>query len=317
MTLRDLLGMLRAGLTSAVMFMAGALVPVLGSIALVLAPAPVLGCTVGFRNGLWRAAAVAAGATALLTLVGGREAGAAYFATIGVSSVVICFMLERRRPLEQIVAVSAGSILVVGALAALAFVGSPEALARGLHDNLLQVMTRTEKLYSVAGLDTALTPDLRLRIVNATVRLMPALTAISAALMALANLAVFWRISGRQQRIGYALFGDLALWSTPEWLIWVLLITGFGLLIPSAPLSTAALNCFVCVAAIYFCQGLAIMAFYFRVLAMPSFARGLVYVITFVQPVLAILICGAGVFDLWIDFRRLKPSSPTQHEQPL
>ncbi|MGH7878645.1 MAG: DUF2232 domain-containing protein, partial [Candidatus Binataceae bacterium] len=208
-------------------------------------------------------------------------------------------------------------ILVVGALAALAFVGSPEALARGLHDNLLQVMTRTEKLYSVAGLDTALTPDLRLRIVNATVRLMPALTAISAALMALANLAVFWRISGRQQRIGYALFGDLALWSTPEWLIWVLLITGFGLLIPSAPLSTAALNCFVCVAAIYFCQGLAIMAFYFRVLAMPSFARGLVYVITFVQPVLAILICGAGVFDLWIDFRRLKPSSPTQHEQPL
>ncbi|HLW70051.1 MAG TPA: DUF2232 domain-containing protein [Candidatus Binataceae bacterium] len=310
MTLRDLFGMLRACLTSAVMFMAGALVPVLGTIALILAPAPVLGCAVGFRNGLWRAAAVTAAAAGLITLAGGLEAGAAYFATIGVSSVVICFMLERRRPFEQIVAVTAASMLVVGALSVLAFVGSPEALAQGLHNNLLQVMTRTEKLYSVAGLDTALTQDLRIRIVNATVRLMPALTAISAAMMALANLALFWRISGRQQRIGYALFGDLALWSTPEWLIWVLLIAGFGLLIPVSPLSAAALNCSVCIAAIYFCQGLAIMAFYFRVLAMPSFARGLVYIITFVQPVLAILICAAGVFDLWIDFRRLKPSSP-------
>jgi uncharacterized protein YybS (DUF2232 family) len=310
MTFRDLFGMLRACLTSAVMFMTGAIVPILGTIALILAPAPVLGCAVGFRNAVWRAVAVPAAATGLIILAGGLAAGAAYFATIGVSSVVICFMLERRRPFEQIVAVAAVSMLVVGALSALAFVGSPEALAQGLHNNLLQVMTRSEKLYNAAGLETSMTQDLRMRIVNVTVRLMPALLAIAAAMMALANLGLFWRISGRQQRIGYVLFGDLTLWSSPEWLIWALLIAGFGLLIPVPQLSAAALNCFVCVAAIYFCQGLAIMAFYFRVLAMPSFARGLVYIITFIQPVLAILIGAAGVFDLWIDFRRLKPSSP-------
>ena len=54
----------------------------------------------------------------------------------------------------------------------------------------------------------------------------------------------------------------------------------------------------------------AIMAFYFRVLAMPSLARGLIYFIMIVQPVLAILVCAAGVLDLWLDFRRLKPPSP-------
>jgi uncharacterized protein YybS (DUF2232 family) len=309
-TLRDLLSMARAALAAAVMFMAGALIPVVGGFVAVFAPTPILGCAIGFRNPVWRAVAVVAGATGLVVLGGGLEGGAGFFATIGVSSAAMCFMLERRRPFERVVVVSAGLMVVVSALSALAVVGSPQALAQDLHRNLLDVMTRSERFYSVAGLDASLSPDLRLRIVDAMVRLMPALMVISAALITLANLAVFWRISGRQQRVGYALFGELALWSTPEWLIWILVITGFGLFIPLAPFSTAALNCFVCIAAVYFCQGLAIMAFYFRRLAMPSFARGLVYFITVVQPVLALLVCAAGVFDLWIDFRRLKPSSP-------
>ena len=45
------------------------------------------------------------------------------------------------------------------------------------------------------------------------------------------NLRVFWRWAA-QKRLDYQLFGDLARWSTPEWLIWVLLATGFGLFIP-------------------------------------------------------------------------------------
>jgi uncharacterized protein YybS (DUF2232 family) len=201
-------------------------------------------------------------------------------------------------------------MVLVSTLFALAAAGSPQTLAQLLHQQLLDQMTRSEKLYGFAGLDQSLTADLRIYLVDTLVRLMPALMVISGGLIVLANLAVFWRTSGRQQRLGYALFGELALWSTPDWLIWLLLVTGFGLFIPLAPLSTASLNCFVCIAVVYFCQGLAIMAFYFNRLAMPSFARGLVYFITIVQPVLALLVCAAGIFDLWVDFRRLKPSNP-------
>jgi len=192
----------------------------------------------------------------------------------------------------------------------LAYTGSPQALAEALRTSLTTALDRGDKFYGKAGLDLVLTPDVRARVVATTLSLMPALTAISAATMVLVNLAVFWRISGRQQRIGYVLFGDLVRWSTPDWLIWVLLVTGFGLFIPVPALSTIALNCFVCLAVVYSCQGFAIMAFYFRVLSMPSLARGLVYFITMVQPVLAILVCMAGILDLWIDFRRLKPPSP-------
>jgi uncharacterized protein YybS (DUF2232 family) len=218
-------------------------------------------------------------------------------------------MLERRKPFEMVVLCTAAAMLVAGTLAAFAAAGSPGALAQALHTDLMAAMARGEKFYRNLGIDAGLSADTRSSIVNAALRLSPALAAISAAFVALANLGLFWRLSGRQQRVGYMLFGDLVRWSTPEWLIWALLVSGFGLFIPMAPLSTIALDCFICVAAIYFCQGLAIMAFYFKVLAMPPLARGLIYFVTGVQPVLAALVCAAGVFDLWIDFRRLKPPS--------
>jgi hypothetical protein len=44
-------------------------------------------------------------------------------------------------------------------------------------------------------------------------------------------------------------------------------------------------------------------------LAMPRIVRGTIYVIALLQPVLAALVCLAGIFDMWIDFRRLKPPS--------
>jgi uncharacterized protein YybS (DUF2232 family) len=49
------------------------------------------------------------------------------------------------------------------------------------------------------------------------------------------------------------------------------------------------------------------MAFYFKQLRMPLVARWLIYVVTIAQPVLTALVGAAGVFDLWVDFRRLKP----------
>jgi uncharacterized protein YybS (DUF2232 family) len=291
------------------MFALGAVLPVVGGFLMLLAPAPVLGCSVGFPEALWRAVAVALVAGAAIVFLGGIAAGVAYLVTMGAAAVVMAYMLERRQPFERIVTITTALVVGIGAVAAMAYAGSPQALAEVTRTNLTTAIVHGQKFYSMAGLDLGLSADLRGRMIETTLKLMPALLVISIALMALMNLAVFWRVSGRQRRLGYQLFGDLVRWTTPEWLIWVLLVTGFGLFIPSAALSTSALDCFICVAAIYFCQGLAIMAFYFRLLSMPSLARGLVYTITAVQPVLAVLVCVAGVFDLWIDFRRLKPPS--------
>src|SRR5260370_40569626 len=110
----------------------------------------------------------------------------------------------------------------------------------------------------------------------------------------LLNLRVFWRWA-RPERLACSLFGDLSRWSAPEWMVWLLLAGGFGLFIPVSAISAIALNGFICIAAIYFCQGLAIMGFYFQSLAVPSLVRGIIYFVVFPHAVGAALVFGAWV----------------------
>ena len=309
MNRKDTIGLVRAAFGAAALFLAGGVVPAIGGVAMLFAPTPVLGFAVGYPRAMWRMAGAITLAAALIAVGGGAPAAGAYLLTLGLATVVMVFLIERRRPFERIVLSTTAAMLLAGAVVALAVAGSPAGLADALRHDLMLAMARGEKFYKNVGMDSNIPTELRTNIVEATLRLSPALAAISAAVTVLINLGVFWRLSGKQQRTGYMLFNDLVRWSTPDWLIWVLLTTGFGLFIPIDPLSTISLDLFVCVAAVYFCQGLAIMAFYFKVLAMPPLARGLIYFVTIVQPVLAALVCAVGIFDLWIDFRRLKPPS--------
>jgi uncharacterized protein YybS (DUF2232 family) len=307
---KDIVAIARAAFASAVMFLAGAAVPLFGGVAMVLAPAPLLGYAVGFPRPMVRVAMAVVLSAGLVAAGAGFPAAAAYGISFGLAAAVMCQMLERHQPFERIVLFATSAILLAGTLTALAFAGSPGLLTQAVHNELTAGMVRSEGFYKLLGIDTTMAPETRSYLIDVFLRLTPAVLALSGAFTILINLAIFWRLGGRQQRVGYELFGDLVRWATPEWLVWPLLVSGFGLFVPSRPLATIALDCFVCVVAIYFCQGLAIMAFYFKQLGMPALARGLIYFVTVVQPVLAAIVCVVGIFDLWIDFRRLRPPSP-------
>ena len=303
-----LVGAFRAAFLSAALFLAAAVIPLIGAMSSILAPAPVLLFSVGFARARLRAAvAIMLGGAAVMTL-GGWLAALGYLVTFGLAAAVMCDMIERRKPFETIVLVTGALVLAASVIVAFAMAGSAEALAKAIRDALASGMARGHDFYKVLGIETGMAHDAEAGLLDMMLRLCPALVAMCAGFGALLNLAVFWRMGGRQ-RLNYPLFGDLARWSTPEWLIWVLLAAGFGMFVPVPALAVAAMDTFVCVAAVYFCQGLAIMAFYFKALVIPPWVRGLIYFVTIIQPVLAALVCAAGIFDLWVDFRRLKPPS--------
>ena len=303
--------MARAAFASALIFLAGAVVPLAGGAIMVFAPAPLLGYAVGFPHALRRISVAVAISAAFVTLGGGMAAATAYLVSFGLAAAVICYMLERRQPFELIVLSATTLVLLAGTIVALIFAGSPAALVQAVHNQLVVGMMRGESFYKALGIESAIAPDTRVYLVDTLMRLTPALAGLFGALTVLLNLAVFWRLGGKEQRVGYTLFGDLARWSAPEWLIWPLLVGGFGWFIPLPLLATIAFDCFICILGVYFCQGLAIMAFYFKQLGMPPVARGLIYFVTMAQPVLTALVGAAGVFDLWVDFRRLKPPNAT------
>lgn len=285
--------------------------PLAGGVVMAFAPAPLLGYAVGFPHALLKISVAVAISAALVAAGGGIAAATAYLFSFGLAAAVMCYMLERRKPFELIVLSTTTVVLLAGTVVALTFAGSPAALVEAVHNQLVAGMMRGESFYKALGVESAIAPDTRVYLVETLMRLIPALAGLFGAVTVLLNLAVFWRLGGKEQRVGYTLFGDLARWSAPEWLIWPLLVSGFGWFIPLSPLATIALDCFVCILGVYFCQGLAIMAFYFKRLGMPPVARGLIYFVTVAQPVLTALVGAAGVFDLWVDFRRLKSPNAT------
>jgi uncharacterized protein YybS (DUF2232 family) len=301
--------MVRAAALSGAFFLAGFAIPLLGGILIMLAPAPIMVYAVGRPNPHLRAFIAVLLATALVAILAGPFFGVSYFVTFGLATAIACYMLERRSSFEMITGVGAGAIVAASAVAALITLGGPDALIKTMHDQLALEISRGLDFYKLLGIQTTIPPDTQASVISLTMRLSPAFALLLAASTILLNLRVFWRWAG-PQRLAYNLFGDLSRWSAPEWMVWLLLASGFALFIPVPAISDIALNGFICIAAIYFCQGLAIIGFYFQSLSVPSIVRGIIYFVVFAQPVVAALVCIAGVFDMWIDFRRLKPPSP-------
>jgi uncharacterized protein YybS (DUF2232 family) len=306
---KDALDLTRATVTAAALFLLGGMVPVVGALMLLCAPAPMLIHAIGRTYAYRRMIAMLVLSAAMVGLLAGPLQGLGFALSLGLGAVLILMMLRRQWPFELIVVACTAAIMAVMTAALLVWAGSPAALVKAMHDAMAAAMGHADGLYQKMGLSLAESRAVSSRVLEITTTLAPALGAMVGAVMVLMNLAVVWRWLGKA-RLGYQLFGGLTKWRTPEWLIWFLLITGFGLFIPLEPMRTAAANGFVLIAAIYFCQGLAIVAYYLQMLAMPMMLRGLIYVIALLQPILAAAVCLAGVFDMWIDFRRLKPPSP-------
>ncbi|HYL58246.1 MAG TPA: DUF2232 domain-containing protein [Candidatus Acidoferrales bacterium] len=309
MSRKAVIGMIRAAALAGAFFLAGGAIPMVGGVAMILAPAPILIYAVGRPSPNLRTGIAIVLATILVAILAGPYAGAGYLVSFGLATAILCYMLEGRYPFEMIAAVGAGAMVTASVLMALAAVGGPDALIKTVHDELMQGMARGQEFYKLAGMPSTIPADTQTTIIETTMRLSPAFAILLTAASMLANMRVFWRWAG-PQRLSYSLFGDLSRWSAPEWMVWLLLAGGFGLFIPVGAVRDIALNGFICVAAIYFCQGLAIIGFYFQQLAVPAIVRGIIYFVVFAQPVVAALVSMAGVFDMWIDFRRLKPPSP-------
>jgi uncharacterized protein YybS (DUF2232 family) len=305
---KDALDLARAAALSAALFLLGGVVPVLGPMAMLSAPAPCLIYALGRPGTYWRMSVVLALILAAVSLVAGPLQGLGFALSFGLATVLIVVMIRRQWAFESIVFAVSVAMMLATTAALMIWAGSPAALGRQIHEGLAAPMSHADGFYEKLGMSVTESKEVASRVLEITASLAPALGMMLSAVLVLINLGLVWRWLGKQG-VGYQLFGGLTTWRSPEWLIWVLLLTGFGLFLPLEAGRIVATNGFVLVAAIYFCQGLAIMAYYLQMLSMPMIVRGTIYVIALLQPILAALVCLAGVFDMWIDFRRLKPPS--------
>ena len=136
------------------------------------------------------------------------------------------------------------------------------------------------------------------------VGIFPGLMVMGALLVAWANFMLgrllLFRAAGLPIRLA-----DLKRWRSPEGMVWVTIGCGFGLFIPLGWLKVMALNGLMVLGLIYFLQGLCILSFWMDKKRVPPLFRAMVYTLIALQQYLVIMLATLGLFDMWLDIRRL------------
>jgi hypothetical protein len=127
-------------------------------------------------------------------------------------------------------------------------------------------------------------------------------------LEAIVNISLLERIMSRSEAgDGRIIMGSkFSTWTCPDRLVWGGILGGFLIVTKVSPLVTIGLNAVILMVAIYFLQGLAVVSFWFRKNNVPLGFRMIGYAMIGIIQFLFFLVTALGLFDIWIDFRKLR-----------
>jgi len=115
----------------------------------------------------------------------------------------------------------------------------------------------------------------------------------------------------KKGNLRYPEFVPMDCWQTPEGMIWGVIGSGFALFFLSGVIKSIAANILIVLMSIYLFQGVSIILFFLNKYRLPHWVRIGVYFLIIIQQLFLILLALVGLFDQWVDFRKLKRESET------
>lgn len=297
------LDILKGSIATVGIFALYTLLPVIGIVPGIFAPFPSLyyclksGRAVG-------AIIVGISALVLLALLG-PAASFLYVLQYSCISLVLPYFLTKGTTTSKAIAYT-----VMLSMAVIAAAAGFYAAARGtdVHGEIVKgvqsSISQTLKLYESRGVkgDDLKTIKEGMEFAGALLgQIYPALFVIGITLVVGLNLLLLKSISFK-----LPLCIDIVPFSrfkNPELLVWVVIVSGFSLLLDSQVVTLVALNVLIVVGFLYFIQGLAVVIHFFGIFTVPVFIRLIFYLFLAFQPYLAIAVAALGLFDLWGNFR--------------
>ncbi len=125
----------------------------------------------------------------------------------------------------------------------------------------------------------------------------------------------FTMVSGNKlvtRTCGWAPWEQYRYWQLPDKLIWIVIIAGMSILVPTSPMRSFGINVLILLSIIYCFQGLSIAVFFLEKWNIPVFFRSFFYIMIIFQSFGTVLLLVVGIGDIWLDFRKLhqKPEEP-------
>jgi large subunit ribosomal protein L9 len=140
----------------------------------------------------------------------------------------------------------------------------------------------------------------------------PAFVLIGSLVSAMVNyglLRIVWR-----RFYGPGLFSErtFAEWVCPENLVWGFIASSAALFLGQGMVADVGLNIFVVMLIIYFAQGMSVVIHFLKARKVPVFLWVALFILIFAQPLFIGLVAGIGVFDIWVDFRKIRNPLPSE-----
>lgn len=302
-----LLDILKGSVATLALFLAFVTLPLVGMLPGMFAPLPAL--YYSFKGNRGNGAAIVVIVAVVLSLMGDPPTVLLYLLQSGCLSIALPFFLREGKGTAKSLGFSIAICLVLFLMAVMAYsafsgVNLDRQAAKGVQASIAQTASFYEKA-GVKGDELKAMQEGLTQAGNLIAKVYPAMMVISLSMVAGLSLLALARMSARLPNLPH--LGSFQSFKIPEPLVWVLIIAGFAMLVPQDMVTRVALNVLLVMVFMYFIQGLAVVAHFFRRLAVPRLIRIIFYVLLAVQPYLAIGLAVVGVFDIWGDFRTPKP----------
>ena len=301
---------------TALFFILLAVSPTAGVIVGLFAPLPVMYfySRLGSRRGIVYFLASVAFAGLCLSLAG-MGGDVSFFLIVGSLGVVLPEMMKRNWGIEKTVLLSVAAILSAG-LVFLAYSSSrlstpPDRL---VENYIYESVQNSIRFYGELGLPSEQIEAIKENAEEVTktiFSLFPSILLVSVVFFVWVNL-ISARFLFQKTGIPCPDYGDLSFWKVPDWLVWFVILSGGMMLVPQPEVKTVGLNLLIIFLFVYLLQGFSIVSFFFKKKNVPGFLRIFFYLFLFVYQTLLLFVAGIGLFDIWIDFRKMtKPLKDT------
>lgn len=230
-----------------------------------------------------------------------------------VLGLILSEIFRKKLPIGTSVLLGTCLLLIMGLLV-LAVAGLRKNLGPldMVHAYLQESLEETARLYTRVGVDPEKAGEFQ-EYLNA---LKEGMALVYPSLMVVGSAFVVWlnvilsRPLFLKKNLEVPEFGALDRWQSPELMVWGLIAAGFSLFLSFSPLRLVAVNALVIMLAIYFFHGLSILLFYLNKYRVPPWMRVGVYALILLQQSLVIGVTMAGLFDQWLDLRRIHQTKP-------
>jgi len=227
--------------------------------------------------------------------------------TLGLSGLFISRIATRNKSAEKVIAYPA--LLIIAAICFYFIYSSFEQSVHPwqfIQKYVASIIDTNIKLYSqlpLAKEDIDFIKNNQQSITIAFTRIFPSLIVIISVFIVWINVLIGKNVLSKAG-ISRTNLTMLASWKTPDFFIWIFIISGGLNFVPNDDINFLALNLFLVICFIYLLQGFAIISFIFQSKNVPVFFRFLFYFFIAVQQFLMIPIVIVGLFDIWVDFRK-------------